>query len=242
MLHCGCKICCKYGFMLISCWPHDDSFEGPLMGLSNCCLFSLCFLMFSSIMLISVLPLFCLSFLISLCSLLSSSFLLLFPFFLQSFFLLLYLILTVGCCPSCPLIYFNTPRPEFCFTRTCLLRHRNWSCSVAFLKIWTSDCYRLRKPLTLSVPFHVPLNGVFRSAYNHMQWAMCALTLYPKQPKSSKPKFLLPFPLYMPLPLWNQPLIGWRIQKPIAIFGLECFSLHCKNTTMVSIIADSHNK
>ncbi len=81
MLHCGCKICCKYGFMLISCWPHDDSFEGPQISLSNCCLFSLCFLMFSSIMLISVLPLFCLSFLISLCSLLSSSTLLLFPFF-----------------------------------------------------------------------------------------------------------------------------------------------------------------
>ncbi len=242
MLHCGCKICCKYCFMLTSCWPHDDSLEGPRIGLSNCCLFSLCFLMFSSIMLISVLPLFCLSFLISLCSLLSSSTLLLFPFFAVIFS-------TFIPHPHCRMLSFlsiilfqYSTCPEFCFTRTCLLRHRNWSCSVAFLKMWTSDCYRLRKPLTLSVPFHVPLNGVFRSAYNHMQWAMCALTLYPKQPKSSKPKFLLPFPLYMPLPLWNQPLIGWRIQKPIAIFGLECFSLHCKNTTMVSIIADSHNK
>ncbi len=58
--------------------------------------------------------------------------------------------------------------PQFCCTRTCLLRHRNWSCSVAFLKMWTSDCYSLRKPLTLSVTFYVPLNGVFRSAYNHM--------------------------------------------------------------------------
>lgn len=148
-------------------------------------------------MLISVLPLFCLSFLISLCSFLSFSFLLLFPFFAVIFFFSIFIPHPRYIFSFLPinLLEYSTC-PQLCFASTYLLRYRNWSCSVAFLKMSTS--YRLRKSLTLSVTFHVPFNGVFTSAYNHMRWAMCALTLYLKQPKSSKPKFLFPFPHICP--------------------------------------------
>jgi len=77
-----------------------------------------------------------------------------------------------------------------------------------------------------------------------MWWAIYALTLYPKQPKSSKPKFLLPFPpILAPTTLKSAP--DWLANPEttlITIFGMECFRLQCQNTTTVSIVADSHNK
>lgn len=141
-----------------------------------------------------------------------------------------------------PLICLNTPHMLKCALLS-FLRHRNWSCSVAFPKIWTTECYSLRKPFC-PWPFMYPLmeySGVCTVTCG----GPCVLLLFTQNnPNLPNQSTYFRYPYISP---YHSEISRWLAGKsgnhtPITIFGLECFRLQGLNATMVSIIAELHNK